>query len=77
MQKKRKVSLTGFVLPDRWRTLHTNVLQAGVTDSACQYYKLLRVTTSTVKVGCGDQRESLTGEEGGVKVHLQSDSYSF
>lgn len=64
--KKRKVSLTGFVSSDRWRTLHTNVLEAGVTDSACQYYKLLRVTTSTVKVGCGDLRESLKGGgEGG------------
>lgn len=28
---------TGFIFSDRWRTLHTNVLQAGVTDSACQY----------------------------------------
>lgn len=40
------VSLGGFTLSDRWRTLHANVLQAGGKDSACQFYKLLRVTNS-------------------------------
>lgn len=36
--------MTGLMFSDRWRTLHTDVLQqAGVTDAACQYYKLLRV----------------------------------
>lgn len=56
--------MTGFLFSDRWRTLHTNVLQAGVTDTACQCIKLLRVTTSAqwLKIRCEDLKGTFWGD---------------